>query len=77
MCSRAILLDHGKVKVDGDPTEVCNLFYKNNNEKIYSYQSAGQGKVVKIKTSEELELNSLEILDEHGQPLNEIEPGGA
>jgi len=76
MCSRAILLDRGKVKVDGDPTEVCNLFYKNNNEKVYSYQNASQGKVVNIRTSEELELHSLDILDEQGQPLNEIEPGG-
>lgn len=76
MCSRAILLDRGTVKLDGEPTEVCNLFYKRNNEKVFSYQSSGKGKVVKIRSSEEIELEGLDVLDERGQSLDEIAPGG-
>src|SRR6185295_1549503 len=34
ICSRVILLDHGRVIADNTPTTVCNMFYQQNDEKI-------------------------------------------
>jgi len=34
LCSRVILLDHGEIVKDGDPTRVCDLFYERSDQKI-------------------------------------------
>ncbi len=58
LCTRVILMDHGQIVADGDPTEVCNLFYSQNNEKIKAGKTAfsknqrihhtGGGEVVRV-----------------------------
>ena len=71
LCSRVILLDHGTVISDGNPTDVCNLFVDRSNEKIQSDQSK-TGKA-RITVSDEVDFGSVEVLDENGSPTTRIE----
>ena len=34
LCSRVILVDHGKILIDGNAEKVCDLFYERSDEKI-------------------------------------------
>ena len=77
MCSRVILLDQGKVAADGRPLEIADLFYRRSNEKIESdHKKAQQGKVHKY-SSGEIELASVELLNEQNQSIDSIPSGGA
>lgn len=73
MCSRAILMDHGKAIADGTATEVCELFYQQSNSKIES--QAHQAAAAKISGSGEVTIDAIDILDEHGHAVSEIESG--
>ncbi|NOS88716.1 MAG: ABC transporter ATP-binding protein [Methylococcaceae bacterium] len=46
LCNRVILMDHGKIFAEGDPTEVCNLFFNQSNEKIKANVSTSTHKNV-------------------------------
>lgn len=76
MCSRVILLDQGKVTADGKPLEVADLFYRLSNEKINADHKKNQkGKVHKF-SSGEIELLSVELLDEQEQLTDSLPSGG-
>lgn len=40
LCSRAILLDHGKVVQEGAPRDVCNLFYERSHDQVLGHMRA-------------------------------------
>jgi ABC-type polysaccharide/polyol phosphate transport system ATPase subunit len=76
MCSRVLLLDHGKVSADGLPLEIADLFYRRSNEKIDAdHKKAQQGKVHKY-SSGEIELLSVELLNDQGQRTDSLPSGG-
>ena len=56
MCSRVVLLDHGKVLKDGDSGEVCTLFYQRSNDKIHSDSTQEHGSRKRIKAREKSTL---------------------
>jgi len=71
LCSRVILLDHGKIIRDGNPTDVCNLFVDRSNEKIQaSHNTVGRARV---SMSDELDFCTLDILDERGAFATSVE----
>jgi ABC-type polysaccharide/polyol phosphate transport system ATPase subunit len=72
LCSRTVLLDHGRVARDGKPSEVCTLFYENANTKIINYSLVHHSGRGRVETSGEVELASVTIVDEQGQPLDAI-----
>lgn len=74
MCSRAILMDHGKVSADAIATEVCELFYQQSNSKIEA--QAQHAAKAKISASGEVKIDNIDVLDDLGDPVNEIESGG-
>ncbi|MDB4409750.1 ABC transporter ATP-binding protein [Gammaproteobacteria bacterium] len=76
MCSRVLLLDQGKVAADGLPLEIADLFYRRSNEKIDDdHKKSLQGKVHKY-TSGEIELLSVELLNEQDQLTDSLPSGG-
>jgi ABC-type polysaccharide/polyol phosphate transport system ATPase subunit len=76
MCSRVLLLDHGKVAAEGSPLEITDLFYRRSNEKIDAdHKKNQQGKMHKY-SSGEIELLSVELLNEQGQPSDSLPSGG-
>ena len=76
MCSRVIMLDHGKVIADGEPFEVSEIFYRQNNQRIEAYHSGAYGARSNVRSSGEVDLVSIEILDNHDHPIKSIPSGG-
>lgn len=75
LCSRVILLDHGKVLADGKPEDVTTLFYKRSNEKIQKNSRKLLEANSRIKSSGEVELLSVELIDSDGDIVDEIRSG--
>jgi len=73
ICSRVILLEHGKIIADGAVTDVCEMFYKKSNDKIQAQAQLAAN--AKISTSGEVTIDSIDILDDFGDPVSEIESG--
>ena len=70
LCSRVILLDHGAVINDGNPTDVCNFFVDKSNQKIQANQKISQAK---FTISDEVEFGSIDVIDEKGSRGDSIE----
>ena len=76
MCSRVLLLDQGKVSADGLPLDVADRFYRLSNEKISAdHKKSQKGKVHKF-SSGEIELLSVELLNEQQQVTDTLPSGG-
>ena len=70
LCSRVIMMDHGQVKIDGDPQTVCDYFYEQNDEKIYSNIKVSQ----KIhQKSDEFQLLEVNLLDHNNNLAQNLE----
>jgi lipopolysaccharide transport system ATP-binding protein len=72
LCTRVLLLEHGKVINDGAPTDTCNLFYEISDKRIHETKlsaAAGSGRTA---TSGNAEVESVVMFDEHGNAVNEI-----
>lgn len=68
ICTRMIMLNRGRIAIDGKPNDVCTRFLQQSNEKIKSQQTAGTS----IERSDEFELINIEIVDENGVSVEKI-----
>ncbi len=75
LCSRALLLSRGKVLMDAAPKEVCQLFYERSNAKIAKQTAQNQLANRHIRKTGEVEMESLELLDKKGRPVEELTTG--
>ena len=71
LCSRVIMLDHGKSIADGNPTQVCNQFFDYSNEKVKATALSGNSR--QLRASDELSFEEIELLDAHSQRTDAIE----
>lgn len=71
LCSRAMLLEHGRIVANGSPSQVCNLFYERSNEKMHAQLIAQQEKALGGDSSE-VKLLHIHLLDEAGYPTAKI-----
>ena len=65
---RMIMLDKGKIAIDGKPNEVCTKFIQQSNDKIKSQQATATN----IEQSDEFELIKVELLDDIGANIEKI-----
>jgi lipopolysaccharide transport system ATP-binding protein len=77
ICNRVILLERGKILMDGDAREVCNSYYERNEAKIRSQPHVLQVKTATAKrlSSGEVVLVKAAILDRTGEPTDRIKSG--
>jgi len=73
MCSRVMLMNHGRITHNGSAIEVCDAFFRGSNEKIAL--DATKASHARIRTSGEAELLEIDAIDSSGQPIDEIMPG--
>ncbi len=73
ICSRVLLMDHGRLKIDGSPSKVCNAFYEQSDRQIVA-QKATTGK---MKSTGETELLDIRCVGADGQQVGEITHGEA
>lgn len=72
LCTRTILLEHGKISMDGKPDEVCTLFYEHANAKVESYRTSASAVLAQVDSSDEVSLSSIELVNEAGEVIDEI-----
>jgi len=70
LCSRAILVDHGKILLDGQPEKVCDLFYARSDEKIKNQITEDTGRAI---STGEFELLDLTFLSDTGTRIDRVE----
>jgi ABC-type polysaccharide/polyol phosphate transport system ATPase subunit len=73
LCSRVILMDHGRVVADDAPGKVCDLFYERSDEKIKV--SSAEGKASRWKNTlltDDLEVLDVQFLTASGQPTDVV-----
>lgn len=75
LCGRVILLDSGSIIADSDPQDVAQLFYERSNKSVQQYQVKKQDAKSNIKSSGEVELLDVDILNGDGNVIDEIESG--
>ena len=74
ICSRVVLLDHGQLLRDGNPKEVCNLFYERSDEKVRrNIEARGRSGRRQEVGSNDVELLRTEILDASGRATTSVE----
>ncbi len=76
LCSRVMLMDHGRVAADGAPADTCTQFYQQSNTKVKALQGASLSANARIRGSGEVDVVSVEVLDERGRETTEIKSGG-
>jgi ABC-type polysaccharide/polyol phosphate transport system ATPase subunit len=70
LCGRAVLLDHGHIVDDGAPSDVCNAFFDQSNEKI-KVDSARLGHRA-LTVTDDLVFDKLEIIDAENRPTDRV-----
>ncbi len=75
LSSRVLMLDHGRIVADGNPAEVCTLFYRQSNEKIKDYHREKLASLSKTHSSGEVELIDISVLDQDGRIVEKLESG--
>lgn len=71
ICSRTIMLDHGKIVAEGEPEYVCQKFYDQANEKIHA-----QTKVTsRAHSSGEISVQEIVIVESNGAEVQKISAG--
>jgi hypothetical protein len=69
LCSRVVLLDHGRVTADGAPTAVCNAFLDQSNEKIRLQSLASRSAHT---ATDDLALERVEVFGQDGQRIERV-----
>jgi lipopolysaccharide transport system ATP-binding protein len=73
LCTRVILIERGKIAMDGDPRSTCDLFYERSDEKVKSLNSQlRKSGVLNLKSTGEVELLDLYILDDLDRRIDKI-----
>jgi lipopolysaccharide transport system ATP-binding protein len=72
LCSRVMLLDHGKRVLDGAPRDICNAFYEKSDKKIKVQTAAGSSN---ISSTGEAEFLDVFFTDVNGRRTDIVEFG--
>jgi ABC-type polysaccharide/polyol phosphate transport system ATPase subunit len=77
MCTRVILLDHGRMVSDGDAKSVCNQFYDLMDRKVHAHimQAAVPDSWNRVRSSGTFSLERLTLLNAASVPVEEIAQG--
>ncbi|MFN3919408.1 MAG: ABC transporter ATP-binding protein [Methylohalobius sp.] len=70
LCSRTILMDHGRISLDSTPKEVCNRFYEMVDHEIYERMCKNNSNTL---SSGDVDLKKIEIFNAFGQSTRTIE----
>ena len=68
ICTRMIMLDKGRIAIDGKSNEVCTKFIQQSNDKIKNQQATA----THIEQSDEFELIKVELMNNAGVNIEKI-----
>jgi ABC-type polysaccharide/polyol phosphate transport system ATPase subunit len=75
LCTRALLLDHGKIVQQGSAKAICEAFYSQANTKIANQAHQAHAAGRNVRMTGEVELESLFLLAEDGTPASALVSG--
>lgn len=76
LCSRAILLDKGKIAIDGDPAKVIATYLQTNTHYSYNDQTYGIDRnLLETCSHPDLRITDIQLLSSSGAPLGTFETG--
>lgn len=70
LCSRTILMSHGRIALDGTPKDVCNAFYEASDKQILADKVSS--KLRRTESSGDVDFVSVEMLNNKGEPISSI-----
>ncbi len=70
LCPKVILLDHGRIAAIGEAMQVCNLFYKQSDDKINQQLASAHNSSL---MSEGVDIVSVKIADVYGNSIEELD----
>jgi hypothetical protein len=74
LCKRVMMLEQGRVVLDSEASATCRLFYERSNETISKYVTTDSQRGAGIRSTDEIKLLDIDILDNVGQPTDTIFP---
>ena len=69
ICNRVMLLDRGRITQDGNPADVCKIFYDEAQARNIARHRVVEGELVPERSTNSLKVRAVEILDETGDAL--------
>ena len=69
LCTRVMLLDHGKLVADGEPAVVCNTFYEKSDQKIHQEKPEARN----FEKTDDVEDIHIDVLNAEGVPSESLE----
>ena len=72
LCTRAVLLDHGRLTHSGTPKEVCGLFFERTQERTLERMQAAGGRFVPQRDAGVIEVHAVDLLDDDGDCVSKI-----
>ena len=72
ICNRVMLLDHGRISRDGNPSEICGVFYDEAQQRNIARHIAIDGEVPPQQGTDIIKVKKVELLDDADQVVNQI-----
>ena len=66
ICTRVMLLDHGHISRDGSPSEICNVFYQEAQERNIGRHNDTEGEITPQQGSGTIRIKKIEFLNDQG-----------
>jgi lipopolysaccharide transport system ATP-binding protein len=73
ICNRVLYLKNGKIALDSNTSETCQLFYKDSNQKIL--ENAEKAHHSNIQKTDEIDLIEIRLIDSEDKDIKEIKSG--
>lgn len=70
ICTRVMLMDHGRITHNGNPSEVCGIFFKEAQERTFTRHSHYEGEIEAQQGTSTVRVMKVEILDDNHEPQN-------
>ena len=72
ICNRVMLLDHGRISRDGNPSEVCSIFYDEAHQRNIARHIFIEGEVTPQQDIDIIKVKKIELLDDDNNLVNHI-----
>jgi ABC-type polysaccharide/polyol phosphate transport system ATPase subunit len=69
ICGRVILLDHGRISHDGNPTEVCGIFYDEAQRQNLDRRLPIDGEIKAQRGTDSIKVTGIHLVDDAGHPI--------
>jgi lipopolysaccharide transport system ATP-binding protein len=78
VCDRAILMDAGRIRMQGPPVDVLdyyNAMMAEHNHQMIKQQALADGRITTISGTGEASITDVRLLNQHDQPADTVEVG--